>query len=165
MIVAARSDIRHRRIPNALVLSIFALGAVFAAIVGGPRDAVLRVLEGAAVGLLLWAPLWAIGAMGAGDVKFFASACAWLGPWLAFDAALVSAVLGGVFSLAWLMRKGRVCRTAPPDVDGESLVVANESDGVPNGKRGATEPALSFPYGVPMAAGLAITAWFSHLFH
>jgi prepilin peptidase CpaA len=46
--------------------------------------------------------------MGAGDVKLFAAAGAWLGPAGAVNAAIAAAILGGVLALGWLLvRRGR----------------------------------------------------------
>jgi len=108
------------------------------------RQAAITVLEGAATGLVVWLPFWVLGMLGAGDVKFFAAAAAWLGPRLALYAALLSALLGAVLALGWLF--ARVNRREP--------------DGAAAPKRLDT-----IPYGVAMAAGLAINAWFPHLFH
>ena len=87
MVAAATLDVECRRIPNALVLAILLIGVLFA-LYGRTRDGTLRVLEGAGMGLGVWIPFWALGMIGAGDVKFFAAASAWLGPRLALDAAL-----------------------------------------------------------------------------
>jgi|SRR6185437_7755365 len=144
MVVAAGLDIRYRRIPNVFSLSVLAIGCAFAAASMPLRQAAITVLEGAATGLVVWLPFWALGMLGAGDVKFFAAAAAWLGPRLALYAALLSALLGAALALGWLF--ARVNRREP--------------DGAAAPKRLDT-----IPYGVAMAAGLAINAWFPHLFH
>lgn len=163
MVVAAGSDARNRRIPNALALATVVLGALFATASVGPRDAALRVLGGGGTGFLIWLPFWGLGMMGAGDVKFFAASCAWLGPRLALNAALASALLGGVLALSWLLwRAGARCAAAPnvSDIGIGEQVELEESGG---GGRAAKNQVVTLPYGVAMAAGLAITAWFPHL--
>ncbi len=162
--VAAGMDLGYRRIPNSLVLTILVLGGVFAVMSFGPVNALLRVTEGAGVGLLMWFPFWALRMLGAGDVKFFAAAAAWLGPRLALEAALSSAVFGGVIALVWLLS-----RAWPSDANAQAPSVAadsvrDDSEKVGSG-RDATQRSTSLPYGVAMAAGLAVTAWFPHLFH
>ena len=161
--VAAGMDLGYRRIPNSLVLTILVLGGVFAVIAVGPVNALLRVTEGAGAGLLMWFPFWALRMLGAGDVKFFAAAAAWLGPRLALEAALASAVFGGVIALVWLLS-----RAWPSDAKAQAPSVAADS-GRDNcvkeiGGPDATQGRVSLPYGVAMAAGLAVTAWFPHLF-
>ena len=161
--VAAGMDLRYRRIPNSLVLTILIMGGVFAVLAVGPANALLRVTEGAGAGLLMWFPFWALRMLGAGDVKFFAAAAAWLGPRLALEAALSSAVFGGVIALVWLLS-----RAWPSDATAQAPNVAADS-GRENcekvgGGRDATQIRVSLPYGVAMAAGLAVTAWFPHLF-
>jgi prepilin peptidase CpaA len=144
MVAAAWLDIRYRRIPNVLSLFVLAIGCAFAVASMPPREAAMTVLEGAATGLVVWLPFWALGMLGAGDVKFFAAAAAWLGPRLALYAALLSALLGAVLAVGCLV--ARAYRYEPG-----SSVALNRVD--------------TIPYGVAMAAGLAINAWFPHLFH
>lgn len=162
--IAAGLDVRYRRIPNGLVLVILVLGAVFAQGLATPREAAIRVVEGAGVGLLVWLPFWAIGKLGAGDVKLFAAACVWLGPRLALDAALMSALIGGVLALLWLSI-ARTKRAVAPESDGDVAVLHNDSDDARDGEQDAAKKTETVPYGVAMAAGLAITAWFPHLIH
>jgi prepilin peptidase CpaA len=164
VVVAAGMDLGYRRIPNSLVVAILVIGGVFAVIAVGPVDAVLRFTEGACAGLLMWFPFWALRMLGAGDVKFFAAAAAWLGPRLALEAALSSAVFGGVIALVWLLSRAwpSDAKAQIPDVAADSTRDNCEKVG---GGRDATRRNGSLPYGVAMAAGLAVTAWFPHLFH
>jgi prepilin peptidase CpaA len=165
MVVAAGSDVRYRKIPNVLALATMVLGALFVTVSVGPRDAAVRVLEGAGTGFVVWIPFWALGMMGAGDVKFFAASCAWLGPRLALEAALASALLGGVLALSWLLwRAGSRCATTP-NVSSVGIGGQVECDKSGGGVSGAENRDVTLPYGVAMAAGLAITAWFPHLMH
>jgi Flp pilus assembly protein protease CpaA len=164
MTVAAGTDIGYRRIPNSLVLAILVTGGVFEVISVGPLAALIRISEGAGAGLLMWFPFWSLGMLGAGDVKFFAAASAWLGPRLALEAALSSAVLGGVIALVWLLS-----REWPSNAKAQALSLAanpelDDCEKVGDG-RDAGQRSTSLPYGVAMAAGLAVTAWFPHLFH
>ena len=72
-VLAIWFDLRARRVPNWLVLAglvvaivLMGLGPV-AALAPGWRDALL----GGAIGFAVYLPLYAMGWMGAGDVKFF----------------------------------------------------------------------------------------------
>ena len=65
MSIAAVSDVRRRRITNAIVVLILSLGTLYLIVGLGFRAGVLRLAEGSAVGLLIWLPVWMIGKMGA----------------------------------------------------------------------------------------------------
>ena len=103
-VTAAAIDLRTRRVPNALTISLAAVGIVTAAAGFGHVDT-WAALTGCAVGLLLMLPGHVFGATGAGDVKLFAAAGALLGPAMAVRAFLFTAVAGG--SIALLVAIGR----------------------------------------------------------
>ena len=152
------SDLRTRRIPNWLVLLILGLGLANAAAVSG-GSGVLWAAAGVGVGLILWLPFSVLRMMGAGDVKFFAAACAWFGPATAVRASLLSAIFGGVLAILWIAG-GVVRRRA---VRG---VAASASEGSTGGATmgGLPRPDARFrklPYGLAMAAGLASAVWWS----
>jgi prepilin peptidase CpaA len=167
MLVSAGWDVRYRRIPNALSLAIFALGVAFAATLIEPRDAAIRVLGGATTGWVVWFPFWALGMMGAGDVKFFAAASAWLGSQLALVAALITALLGGALALGWLVWRARAGDTSRAGFRRADVASADRGDnGDDSGhQQDARRLSATLPYGVAMAAGLATSAWYFHLFH
>jgi prepilin peptidase CpaA len=150
MAVAAAYDLRERRIPNAVVLATAAMGAVFTILTLGIRALVFRFLGGAATGLVIWLPFWWAGLMGAGDVKIFAAAAAWLGPAAALGAAVLTALAGGVLGLAWILVVHRL-RTA----------AASPGADAARTKRSR----MTVPYGVAMAVGLTMAAWVPRLVH
>jgi prepilin peptidase CpaA len=102
-------DLRTFRIPNALVLA----GAAFGLVIqtwGGGIDGLWQALAGLALGLGLLFPLYAIGHMGAGDVKLAGAAGALLGPGQFLVAGLLAilaaGVMGAVYALAAWRRRG-----------------------------------------------------------
>lgn len=149
------SDVRARRIPNRLVLLIAVIGIGYSVAAEPWLPGAVRALEGIAVGLAIWLPVYLLRMMGAGDVKFFAAASAWLGPAFAVRAALLSAVLGGALALLWLVKAGWL------------LGFVRISSGA-RGSRPLTPAAAPswkrVPYGVAMALGLAAAAWLPALF-
>src|SRR5690348_18269572 len=148
LVFAIAWDVRHRRIPNALVIATVSLGIAFAlSSLGAKRGAVVAA-EGMAVGLALWLPWWWFGMMGAGDVKFFAAAAAWLGPRGALSATLVTALLGGMLAIGWVVARMLVRRIAggARTVPGAEVVDERRS-------------TVTLPYGVAMALGLGVAAW------
>ena len=90
--VASTSDVRSRRIPNRLVVVLALLGLAFSMVTLGPSVGASRALIGFGIGFGLWIPFYALGMLGAGDVKLFAAACCWLAPSQAFGAAFLSAI-------------------------------------------------------------------------
>src|SRR2546425_9464222 len=86
-LVACVFDLYSRRIPNALTFGAAAVALVVAAALGGASGA-WSSLRGLGVGLAVWFPIYALGGMGAGDVKLMAAIGAWLGAAVAFHAAM-----------------------------------------------------------------------------
>ena len=96
--LASGWDIRTRRIPNALTLG-FPLIALFIHLSTDGTAGGLSTLGGWALGLALFLPMFALGGMGAGDVKLLAAFGAWLGPWNVVETAIAAGVIGGVLAL------------------------------------------------------------------
>jgi prepilin peptidase CpaA len=161
LIAAAWSDVKRHRIPNVLVASGALLAMVlhtwlpagqgFASQLPGGLG-FLASLEGLGLGLLLLFPCFALGLMGAGDVKLIAMVGAFLGPEQLLGALLCIALSGGVFSLLIAMRKGLtavVMRNVVSVLGGGVLpvaVVAGNSSARINGNN-------LMPYAVPIAVG------------
>ncbi len=138
LLVACVTDVRSRRIPNVLVLVVAALGLVRAAI-GAPAavtPALLVAAAGGLVGLVLWLPAFALGVLGAGDVKLFAATALWLGPAAGARAAVAVAIAGGVLGGVWVVAARRR----------------------PTRRRTASRHA-TMPYGLAVAAGTLAVAW------
>src|ERR1700751_5852906 len=93
LIEAAIIDGRSLRVPNWLTYHFLLGGLVFAFARGG-SPLLFYSLAGALVGLFSLLPLYAIGGMGAGDVKLMAGLGAWIGPSLTAWAFASSAVVG-----------------------------------------------------------------------
>lgn len=87
-------DVRSRRIPNALTFGAALAAFAVAAFTGG-FSALGASGAGWALGLAMWLPIYALGGMGAGDVKLIAAIGAWIGPGAVIYAALYAAVAGG----------------------------------------------------------------------
>lgn len=112
---AALSDWQTRRIPNTLILVglLAAFGSHFFLPSGDGLflpDAGSLGLGKAALGMLLGGailfPLWLAGVLGAGDVKLMAVVGAFLGPWQAVGAVLLTAVVGGLLAFIAMLFAG-----------------------------------------------------------
>lgn len=95
-------DLRFRRIPNWLTAAGLCLGLAFHPWVG---------LQGAALGFGVYFALFALRAMGGGDVKLMAAVGAITGPqnWVAIF--LTASLLGGVLAILLVSLRGTLLRT------------------------------------------------------
>jgi prepilin peptidase CpaA len=110
VIIAAAFDFRTRKIPNWLCATGVLTG--FACQISlfqwaGARDAAL----GAGLALLVYLPLFALRAVGGGDVKLMAAVGSLAGPksWIAIF--LITAIAGGAIALVMIAVNGRTART------------------------------------------------------
>lgn len=150
------SDVRFRRVPNAIAVLLLLVG--FAGTLAGRSEAATLVASVLAVtiGLLLWLPFWLWGLLGAGDVKYFAAACSWLGVSLTWRAAILAALIGGVMSLAVMVWRSGFRRAA------ETVVVqgAQARAMIANADISGSEAASrTFPYALPMAVAIVLAAF------
>lgn len=102
-IAATVTDLSTRRIPNLLTLGGAVLGLAYHLATGGPLG-VGAATTGWLLGAAVFFPVFALGGMGAGDVKLVAALGAWLGPLGALQVAIGSAIAGGVIGVAVSLR-------------------------------------------------------------
>ena len=157
LVAGCVTDLRTRRIPNELVLAILISGWLFALVSSSVAGrGLLQSLAGTAVGFGIWIAFYLLGVIGAGDVKFFAAAGAWLGPGGTWRAALIAAVAGGVLAVVVLLmerRLGTVIRRIALAASSGSLASVPEQTVMP----GSGHKPL--PYGVALAIGALVMAW------
>ena len=109
-LAACVTDLRSRRIPNALTFSAAAAALLAHGALGG-WDGTTTAIAGYLVGLMLFLPFFLLGGMGAGDVKLIAAVGAWLGPSQAVWAVLFTALAGGALAIPVALAHGYL-RTA-----------------------------------------------------
>ena len=100
-LIAAATDIWKFKVYNALTVPLLLGGLIYhAATAGwvGLANSTLGLLFGFAILLLFYA----MGGMGAGDVKLMAAIGAWLGMPLTFYVFIASGLAGGVYAVALL---------------------------------------------------------------
>lgn len=109
MIAAAISDLRSRSISNGLNASIALLAIPFWIASGLALWPDIPMQFGAAfIVFLVFAGLFAIGAMGGGDVKMIAALALWLPAGLLLNVLMIMAVAGGLLTaIIWLWHKAR----------------------------------------------------------
>jgi prepilin peptidase CpaA len=139
-------DLRTRRIPNALTAAMAGIGIGFAA-TGVSGVSILASMAGLALGLALMMPGHALGATGAGDVKFMGAVGTLVGPGMVVNAFLFTAIAGGLLALAVAAQRQRLGVT----IAGTGRMIAAPA-GAHQEIRSAT-PAHRFAYGPAIAIG------------
>ena len=155
--VACVTDLQRRRIPNVLTFGSAAMALVFHAASGGVAD-----LGAAASGCLIAGGIFflpfALGGMGAGDVKLLAALGAWFGPADAVSLVVATAIAGAVLAFAVAYLYGYLWQALVNlrlmlshwwvvglrPVDGLTLA-------------GSSGPRLA--YAVPIFLGTVVTVW------
>lgn len=148
--VALVTDVRWRRIPNALTFPVILSGLALRVIYQG--------WEGLGLSLcgMLTAPVLLIAlhggrGLGMGDVKLAAAVGAMLGPPLAMVAAFLTALSGGCVALVVQVRKGGVLADTLSTL-GIGLPFLDRWARRTHGE-GENPWALTMPYGVAIAIG------------
>lgn len=106
LLLAAAQDWRSRRIANYLTLPLLAAGIARAA-VGGSVGLEASLL-GAAAGFGLTFVLFAMQAIGGGDVKLITAVGAWLGAQMTLEIFAAAAIIGMIVVLAQATAQGRL---------------------------------------------------------
>jgi prepilin peptidase CpaA len=96
--IAAATDMWKFKVHNLLTLPLLAAGVAYHAIVNG-SGGLLGSLMGAIFGFCSLVAFYAIGGMGAGDVKLLAGVGAWLGMPVTFFVFIFSSLAAGCYAL------------------------------------------------------------------
>jgi prepilin peptidase CpaA len=96
--LACAFDLRTRRIPNWLTFGAAGAALVFHFVTSGASGVALSIGGWATGAALLLLP-YALGGMGAGDVKLVGALGAWLGPGETFWLAMYTGIAGGAMAL------------------------------------------------------------------
>jgi prepilin peptidase CpaA len=165
LVEAAVIDGRTLRVPNWLTYHFAIAGLVFAFWKGG-TPLLAWSFAGAGVGLLSLLPLYAIGGMGAGDVKLMAGMGAWIGPWFTLWAFMSTALVGGLMGLAMMAYSGNLLGhfVMMQTIGREIMAIRNPTE--LSARAAERKPRmLLLPYGIPIAVGSIIYfVWLGLLF-
>jgi prepilin peptidase CpaA len=149
--LASVSDLRARRVPNALNLTVLGAGMLFQVVSPRLGDGWGSAFAGLAVGFAIWFPMYLFRLIGAGDVKLFAAAAVWIGPRGAVVAAVVTSVSGALLGAVWMVRRRGVSSTMIALIQ---LIRAPAALQLPSVERLDT-----VPYALAVSVGI-LTNWF-----
>jgi len=153
LIVAAVIDGWLLKVPNWLTFPLVLAGWAAGAYCGG-FNGLACSFAGTLVGLGLLLPAYAVGGMGAGDVKLMAGIGAWIGATATFYAFCVSSVVGGAIAVAMVLFRRRWHHHFLQffKIVDEILVIRNpDTLSAIAAERKST--MLLLPYGIPIALG------------
>jgi prepilin peptidase CpaA len=102
VLLAAWCDLSTWRIPNRLIAAS-ASAAIVLALFAPDGIGITACLAGGLTGLGLFLPIYMLGGTAAGDVKLMTILGMYAGPLLALDLALMIFIIGGVWSLGFLL--------------------------------------------------------------
>jgi len=169
MILAAIIDGWKLKVPNwltfPLVISGWLLGLFhdFGWLSGTGVGGIGAALAGSALGFALLFPVYAIGGMGAGDVKMQMGFGAWIGAFFGLPAALgiiwwafaIAVLLGGVLAAGMIVWRGNYKQNLQNTRD----IVGDLFKGVETAAENAAQrkPRMHLlPYGIPLCLGFIL---------
>ena len=149
--LACVSDWRTRRIPNLVVAALAVCGVILAIATKSWAAGLTHAGVGAIVGLAIWLPFYALRTLGAGDVKLFAAASTYLGPHAAVEAALYTALYGGVIAFVFMIIQSGWTSTL--------LRVSHSIQQPALLRNEPTSRLRRLPYAFAITAGVLTAAW------
>jgi prepilin peptidase CpaA len=168
MIVCAVIDGWKLKVPNYLTLPLILTGWLLGLVhtfgffpstgAGGLGDS----LAGTALGFILLFPLYAIGGMGAGDVKMQMGFGAWVGSfygvgeglWIILFSFCIAALLGGIIAIGMILLRGDFRKNLSNTRDILRDWITAGSVGKIADRAGERKPRMHLlPYGIPLCLG------------
>jgi prepilin peptidase CpaA len=156
LVVAAVIDGLKLKVPNWITFPMIVSGWIYSATLSpyAGWEGLMYSLIGTVVGLALLMPAYAIGGMGAGDVKLLAGVGAWVWGTTTLYAFAVSAIIGGIIAVLMVLAGKSWTKH-----QSQFWMIANEILTVKDPEKLATIAAerkptmMLLPYGIPIAIG------------
>ena len=165
-VVAAYIDGKELRVPNKITFPMIIAGWIWSSIAYGMEGdgwyvGLMWSFAGTAVGLATLLPAYAVGGMGAGDVKMMAAIGAWVHCQITIYAFCVSAIVGAILAVIMVIAAGEGRRHF-----NQFFCIINEFMTIRDPEtlaQIATERKTTMrllPYGIPLAIGTVLYfAW------
>ena len=162
LFIASCCDLSQRRIPNALLAAGFGVSLILHLLFAPPLALLSGWLAGAALGLVMFLPLYMARAMAAGDVKLMATVGAFTGPALVFEIGLATYCAGGVLALLIVLCSGR-WRVALANVVALLRPALMRLGGLPMANEPMPHPSAGgMPYALAILAGTMLVLYLRH---
>jgi prepilin peptidase CpaA len=156
LVVAAVIDGLKLKVPNWITFPLIISGWIYSATLSpyAGLEGLIYSMIGTLVGLALLLPAYAIGGMGAGDVKLLAGVGAWVWGTVTLYAFALSAIVGGLIAIGMVL-VGKSWRQH----QSQFLMICNEILTVKDPEKLTSIAAerkstmMLLPYGIPIAIG------------
>ena len=160
LILAAVIDGVELKVPNWITYPMIISGWIYSCVALG-WEGIGWSLLGTFLGLVLLLPAYAIGGMGAGDVKLLAGVGAWMHGTHVFYAFCLSAVFGAVIAVGMvLIRRGWKKHSAQFWMILGEITTIRDPDALSTIAAQRKSSMLLLPYGIPIAIGsIVYFAW------
>ena len=160
LVVAAWIDGKELRVPNWLTFSFIATGWIYSGFAFG-LEGLGWSLTGTVVGLALLLPAYAIGGMGAGDVKLLAGIGAWMYSTHTFYAFIWTTVIGAVMAIMMVLYNKSMKKHSLQFMSIFNEIMTIRDPNQLSAIAADRKPTMMLlPYGIPMAFGtIAYFAW------
>jgi prepilin peptidase CpaA len=163
-LIAAITDVWKFKVYNFLTFPLLVGGLVYHGVYGGSAGLPAAVC-GALFGLMLFIIPYALGAIGAGDVKFLIGVGAWVGIRAMFYATLVGCLATGVYAVGVMIYHKRIGETWSNlkiffyrlQAIGHYLRVGDELESVQSMARKDDRRSRLVPISAMMAVGIVAT--------
>jgi prepilin peptidase CpaA len=157
LIVAAVIDGLQLKVPNWITFPMIIAGWIYSAtcVAGYPWwEGLAYSLLGTVVGLSLLLPAYAIGGMGAGDVKLLAGIGAWVWSTNTLYAFALSALIGGVIAVLMVVaRRNWFKHQAQFWMICNEILTVKDPDKLAAIAAERKPTMMLLPYGIPIAIG------------
>lgn len=155
LVIAAVTDYRSYKIPNWLTAGGTAFALIYNTVVPFSLHAgFLWGLGGFVLGFLVMLPLYALGVMGAGDVKLMAMVGAFLGVSDTFNAVIATFIVGGVAALVFALFNQALARMLGNVKSVAQAMLMSAIGGFrPDARIEASQSVGKLPYGVSISMG------------
>lgn len=159
-------DLKERKIPNKVTFTGILIGILFNTFMGGLTGLVQSFI-GLLAGLAIFFLPFAMGGMGAGDVKLMGAIGALMGWQFSIMTAVYSALVGGVMVIGYLLFKGTFLDTLKKMIFSLITILLNFANRLGYNeyayraqqkfqKHGHTYQKVYIPYGVAIAGGAVL---------
>ena len=163
VLFAAICDLRTRRIPNWLTVSGVLVGLAINVWSSG-WSGTLASSAGMGLAMLVYLPLFAIRALGAGDVKLMAAVGAIAGPFPWFCIFVATCLVGGLLALALVISKRRLVQTLFNTLRIAQALLKGRNPANQEPEMDFRNPcAVTLPHGLSIALAALLTIALGHM--